>query len=357
MAAFDTYVCDNRTGVPTFPLVEAQVESITETLNDSEAMSFTIPQDAPNVREVDGIRREIQVRENLADGTNKVAFQGSVFRERGDQDSATFECGGLLSLIGRRYVDINTLVFTSVDQLYLGSQLILMAQDESVQAWRNFNIQPATFTNSGKIRSRIYNRSEHQNLLAILAEFPKLKDGFDYAIKVQPDGARLWTPYFPKRGTYKPEMALSYDQYGTRDIAKFEYSRDWEKLTTQAYCTGGSNGSVKFEQKYEDTASSAYWKAVLQTIVSEGSQKDVAWLLDKATQTVLTRRQPIFQPTVYTVRAPRDWWNLIDVGDTIPLVINRGRVVVSAVKRVVQKKLTIKTDVVDLTFESDDAAG
>lgn len=353
---FNTYVCNNRVGQPTWGLRDAVVQDITQTLNLPDSATFTVPQKGANVRYIDGIRREIQIREEIEGGLSEVAFQGTVANETGDKNTARFTCAGIDSLLSRRIVDRASLLFESVDQFYIASELVRLAQDQTFQGNRDFNIDFATVTGSGKIRSRKYNRTEHSDFLKLLSEFPTLKDGFDYRLEITPDGGRFFTPYFPKKGSFKPNLGLQFTEDGSRNITNFNYTRDWTKLATQVYCTGGSEGDVKFEENYEDVQSSAYWGAVLQSVISDGSQKDVAWLLDKATQTVLDRKQPIFQPTITTARAPRDYWRLVQVGDTIPVWIDWGRVLVVVSKRVAQKKLTIKGDIVDLTFESDDTA-
>lgn len=350
MPKLNTYV-SNRQGKRLHALPEANVQTITDNLYKGTSATISMAQTALNADKIEGLSKEIQVWEELSDGTEENVFVGVVDTETGDINNCTFNCLGLESLFGRRIIDDATLTYTDVDQLYIATQLIIALQSEATQANRDYNIDFATYAMSGKIRRRIYLREEHKTYLELLQEFPGLDDGFDWAIHMQPDGARWWTPYYPKRGSFKPHLALQITDDGTRGITNFSYSRSWQKLATHVYVTGGASNGVKKEQNYEDVAASVTYD-VSQTVLSEGSQEDLPWLLDKAKRSTDERKKPVFQPTITVGRTPIDYRRVCDVGDTIPVHIDRGRAQVLETKRVAEKKWNIKEDTIDLTFES-----
>jgi hypothetical protein len=344
----DVYVTDYEEVLK--PLTTAQVDNVTETLNDVPTMNFSISQDEPNASYIGGMKREIRVVESLGNGiAPEIVFQGPVVSESGDSNIANFQCEGVATHLNDRRIDDASLYITSIEQRTIGYMLIAYAQSEATQANRDFNISYASFTGTTHIRSRDYNREEHPVILDLLKEFPTLQDGFDWDIVIAPDGARVWTPYYPKKGSYKPELAVQYELGGQRGLTDFTYKRDWKRITTEAYGVGGvSDGMTREEQRYEDVAASAE-HGVRQRVVSDSST-DRPWLLDKATKEVNTFKNAVFLPQVKTVRVPLDYRRLITTGDTIPVSISRGRVQEVGVRRILQKSWSPKEDAVDLTF-------
>jgi hypothetical protein len=350
----DTYVTDYANVLK--PLTTAQVGSITDTLNEPPSCDFQISQDEPNASWIGGLKREIRVVESLGSGiTPEIVFQGPVLSEDGDNNVANFQCEGVLTHFNDRIIDDASLLCTSIEQRTIGYMLLAYAQSEATQANRDLNVDYASFAGTTHIRSQNYDREEHAVILDLLREFPTLVDGFDYEIVIQADGARLWTPYYPKKGSYKPELALQFELGGQRGITSFSYRRDWKSLATQVYCVGGTDGITRQEQNYEDTAASDE-HGVRQRVMSD-SNLDTDWLLALATKKVNTFKQPVFLPQIKTARVPIDYRRLLQTGDTIPIVISRGgRVQETGVRRVLQKSWNVADDTLDVTFTEVDAA-
>lgn len=349
MGQIEVYVT-NYLGKRLYPLPEASVTQITETLNDVETCTFSIPQDAPNATQIDGYSREIQVWEVLEDGYTELVFCGTPVSESGDANKATFECEGVLGHLATRIVDRMSLLYTSIEQRTIGWNLVAYAQDESVQANRDLNIDSATFTGTTKIRSRNYDREQHATILDLLKEFSSLKDGFDFSIEVQGDGSRLWTPYFPSKGSLLSDLRVELTEAESRGMLGFTYQRAYKPITTHAYVTGGQDlSSQRSEQNFEDVAASAS-RGVRQAVFTEGNETDPPWLLDRAKRITDARKNPVLLPTITVGRYPLDMRRLVKVGDQLPILIKRGRAQVETARRVIQKKWNLENDTVELTL-------
>ena len=344
----DVYVT-NYSGAWLAALPEASIENITQTLNEPDSMDFSLPQGSPGAEMIGGWETEIQVREVVeAEGINEIVFQGPMVSESGNQHTASFKCEGVLSHFGTRIVDRTSLLYTSIEQRTIALELINYAQSETVQANRNFNVVGAPFSGITQVRSRNYPREEHAFILDLLQEFPTLNNGFDFDIVIQPDGARWWTPYHPKKGSVLTDLKVEMDETDSSGVVDFSYRRDYKRLATHIYATGGSSGDVKFEENFEDIAASATYK-VRQDVVSEGGQLDVAWLLARATREVGQRKRPILVPVITMSRYPIDYKRKVHTGDYLPLRIQRGRISITEPRRVLQKKWNIAPDTVSLS--------
>ena len=344
----DVYVT-SYSGAWLAALPEASIENTTETLNEPDSMDFSLPQGSPGSEMIGGWETEIQVREVIeSEGINEVVFQGPMVSESGNQHTASFNCEGVLSHFSTRIIDRTSLLYTSIEQRSIALELINYAQSEAVQANRSFNVVSAPFSGTTQLRSRDYKREEHAVILDLLQEFPNLDNGFDFNIVIQPDGARWWTPYHPKKGSVLSDLKIEMDERDAGGVVDFSYRRDYKRLATHVYATGGSSGDVKFEENFEDTTASATYK-VRQDVVSEGGQKDTAWLLARAKREVGQRQRPILVPEITMSRHPIDYRRKVQTGDYLPLRIQRGRLNITEPRRVLQKRWNVQSDTVTFT--------
>lgn len=336
MSEVEMWVTD-RHGDKIAPLPDANLGDMGWILNDSDTMEFTIDPLSEGAVEIEGIAREIQV---WLDGS--LEWTGTPWGLDGNSQEITVTCEGLESLFTKRFVDRMSMFYTSIDQFSIAWDLLNYAQSEAVEANRDFFIDASNFQPSGVVRSREWKREEHPNILDCLKEFDSriLKNGFDWEIIVTQDGGRFWTPYYPKKGQPRPEQAIEWDSEGERNISDFNWNEDFVGLATLAYVTGGSHTidgvTVKMEGKHEDVEASEYW-GQMQTVMSDGSQMDVAWLDDKAEQEVESRKDP---KVVTEITAALGVENLklgdVKTGDWVPVKIDHGRVQVDAWHRVTE---------------------
>lgn len=314
-------VCD-RSGVPFCELPRAQLDSVQWRLNDVGSASFTMSPLDELASQILLYKRELQV---WYDG--QVRWQGPLMDIQGDPEQMEVSAESLETYFQDRYVDDATLTYTNIDQLSIAWNLVNFAQTGTN---RSFNIVSSGFGASGVNRLREYKRNDHANILDLLKEFPELNSGFDWAIIPLSDGQRQFTPYYPKRGTAKPNHALEWG----KNIKTFRYVESTVDMANQVYATGGTNGDVKFEQNYMDAAAAAEY-GVKQAFVSDATQKDVNWLLARATREVAQRKAPIVTPDLTLIRTvDLDLLFQVEVGDTVPVYIDHGRYQISGDYRI-----------------------
>lgn len=345
----------DRTGAEIAPVPDLNWESVTYTLNDSGESSFGGDPLADNMREIKTLKREIQLWE---DGTLRAWHVP--WTRSGNPAQVTWTAEGVLSLFKKRFVTNTSLLYTSIDQLAIGWDLLRYAQDAVVGPFRDFNIDPAVFALSGVVRSRNYEREDHSMIYDLIREFPDLENGFDFEIVTLPTGQRLWTPHYPRKGEFKPQFRLYWEEGGERANITFEDKEDATPIATKAYAVGGSAGDVRFEENWEDLVASEEY-GVMESILSEGDQKDVQWLEDRARSEVNLRKAPLLQPTVTIDR----WWELpqpdgsvevIDMldnlveGDSVPLLIDHGAYDYDATYRIYSRTWNISPDNISITF-------
>lgn len=308
-----------RDGTPRGEVSDATVTSVTFPNSDVGAATITIPPKGRGADLIQLLETDLQIYE----GDDLLGWY-TPWRDTGSPDMSSIECEGFGSLFTKRIVDRGSLLFTNIEQTAIAAALVDYAQDESVQANRDFFVYPTNIPVLTKIRSRDYSRWEHKTILDLLKEFPKLEDGFDWDF-ISPDGVnRQFVVYYPRRGGPKPNIVLEWDEYGTKGISTYTWNEDAVPVITEAWVTGGSSGDVKFEQNYEDLAASARF-GVMQGVISEGAQKDIAWLMDRAVREVGSRNKPIKKPDVSVVRIPEDYRKLLGPGDSPWIDIDNGR--------------------------------
>lgn len=310
-----------RTGQLVQEITSARVDQIVWELNAAGSARITVPTMEPRLSDLVIGLHEIQVWRN-----DQLWWWGIPLRVGGDHQKLTIELEGLLAYFDWRYLTYTSLQYTSIDQLSIGWNLLSHAQSSPNTSW---NIGAANYPLSGRIRSREYKRDEHPNILDALREFPELDDGYDFDIVTDPTGTRLWTPYYPRKGTSRPNMVLEWG----RNIVAFSHTEDGLQLANHVYATGGSNGEIKFEQNHRDEASIAY-RGQWQAIVSEGSQMDISWLKDRAVKEVEERKNPVVIPSITVVNQPVEVVSTLRTGDTVPISIQHGRVRVDGNYRV-----------------------
>lgn len=332
-------------GVNIAELVNAELTEVTWELNGAGSAKFTMKADDPQVTTpVLGVHEGKIV---ISDGTTTRVFVGPVQTCDSTPKICTFSIEGLEAYFRDRIIDDATLEYTSLDQNTIAINLANFAQSESTQANRDMNIDIGSFTLSGKIRSRRYERNDHQVIYDLLNEFPELDDGFDWGVEPLPNGLRNFMCYNPQRGVFLSEIAFEWDVNGTRNLKGYKVDESCLNLTTHSYVTGGTNGAIKFEENFEDTAKSALYK-VRQRVISEGSQKDVAWLLDKAVKEVQLQGQPEVVPQITAIESPTNIVLLVQPGDSAKVRIQSGRVNINATYRFVSMSWKPKEDVVEL---------
>lgn len=310
----------NQDGDHLEELTDAQLSSVKWSLNGIGEINFTMSQDDERVdHPLLGIH-EVQV----ISPSYPYAWQGPILKCGNVPGIASFTAYTVEQYFLGRFVLNASLVYTSMDQFSIAAAVVNAMQAGTDQ---DRNIVPATVPLSGRVRSRTYDRWDHPNAWDILSEFPTLADafgnstGFDHAVLVYKDGRREWTPFYPGRGTVRDEPVLEWN----RNVTDFSVPEDATNLANRTYCTGGSNGDIKFENNFRDAATATQY-GEWQQIIEAGQQRDVAVLLEKAQDYTTKHKYPIVFPDITAVEVPDTLLGVLDVGDWLPVRIKRGRV-------------------------------
>jgi hypothetical protein len=362
-------------GTPLGEIPQAQLNSVEWVCSGIGNIDFTIKQNNLRVSDIILHRHEARL---LIDGwprATEVPWQGPILDDDQDDQNVNFTGQSIEYYLTKRYMDFNSLYldgstlngdgtvtpasvgFPGYDQLTIAWSLMQYAQGQATigvtatNANKNMRITAPSFPTTIN-RLRQYLRENHQQIFELLSEFPGLVDyttgvanGFDWNIICGIDGSRVWTPYYPQRGSVKADLTLEYG----RNLLKFKVKESAVNFATRAICTGGSDGQSKLENEYNDAANSATYGEMMG-VLSDGTQLDPTELGSKARAYVTARNHPVIDPSLEAVRVPVELLGQLQPGDTVPVSIHRGRTQIEANFRIKSVKWTPRPNVVILTF-------
>lgn len=278
-------------------LPAASVDKVDWSLYTPGAASLSFISNDPSLAELRPGEREIQVifKDCIRPDTGYPEMWWGIAAQAEDTPGGiAYDYESLESWFGCRGIETASLEYSNIDQFDIGAALVALAQ---TGANMDLNISTYAPVLSGILRYRKYQRDQHPYILDLLSEFPKLRNGFEWEVYVDPTGLRQWRPYYPYRGTHQLDYRFEYPE---GNVVDYNRRRDFKGMRTRVYATGGSSGIVKFEQSYEDITASAQW-GVRFGVVSDGTQKDLVWLQDMAREEVDLKKNPLADYTV-TVR-------------------------------------------------------
>lgn len=262
----------------------------------------------------------------------------------GDTSRLTFECEGVLSWFHYAYYTGLSINAFATDQFNL---LYNLAEWAQAQPNGDRHIDSAAVPGSGIFRGRptFGEGGDYPNIYDLFQEFPKLYQGFDFDVVLFNDGRREITPFYPNKGSRKPQYALEFDERGRKWVEGIEgYKEDGFSMATDVYNTGGTvtdestdpDTQYKVVGHYEDTTSSGSPKYGRMTkVMSDGQIIDLGWLNDRAHEEEILRGQPI---TTSGLVVSEDLLGLIDTGDVLPCRINYGRLKMNGDYRIMSIK-------------------
>ncbi len=329
-------------------LVGATVEEVTWALNRPGHAKISFDPLSPDAAMIELSLCELQIwiNESLALGHCVVPRGVS-----GNTEKIVFEAEGLLSYFEYAYFstydgtgiippDTPLLHWSAQDQFYIAVQMVEWAQSQPNGDRR---IDTGSFGASGVFRSRTVFRDSFENVYDALQEFPKLYQGFDFDVRLYDDGRREFWPYYPTKGSYKPEYRLELDQRGRRFV---ETISSWKESTlnqaTQIYNTGGTitdtvaepDVQYKVVGHYEDlTVDGSPKYGRLTKVISSGQIIDLGWLNARAHEEELLRGEPV---TMLNLTVSSQLLGLISTGDVLPINIDFGRIQVKGNYRIMQ---------------------
>lgn len=300
-------------------LTEAKLDEIWWDLNGFNGAKVSMSPLAVGAKEVLTNKTELFIRI----GTEYMAVVPRA--KGGDLSSCTFECEGVASYFSYMYIT-DDLDFVDIDQFTIAWTLINAGQT-GTNADRN--IDAGSFSESGILRDRSYKGDELPNVADMLKNLTELQDGIDWEVKTLGDGRREWWPYYPSRGTFKPQFAIEIDRWGRSFGAQLAgFKEDGFAQFTRAFVTGATVRDDTVEPptedkligSYEDTAASAEFGRMTKSF-SEGSIDSINWLNDQAEGNVAVSKAPYKIPDLAVSAV---LLGQVFPGDTIPVRIDYG---------------------------------
>lgn len=233
--------------------------------------------------------------------------------------------GGTINVDANSLTLMESISFYNTDQTAIAGSWVTHAQD-TVYGKSNLNILTNTAA-SGVLVDRHKQFAEHENIGSALEEWPALDNGFDYSIVITPT-TRTFTTHFPKKGSFKPELGLN-----EAHLIDWIYSEDGETGISSLTVLGEGDGPDREEGGAVDAA--AFENGlILEDVISAPTGTDVDSLDRYATERLRVLKTPR-SLSVTTSEVKKNLIGLLDVGDTIPMDIDMGHVVVTGNWRVI----------------------
>lgn len=337
------WVRDKNTG-DRWLLPEVSIDEVEEELNGVGGAKLSFDPLGENATQIKLGERELE----LWEGSDQI-FAGPMNDIAGNSRRLTLQADGLWDYIKYRFVLQDNLIYEDTEQLTIAANLITYAQSAAQGNNPDLRITLAGFAASGILRTREYISERKHNLFEALAEFSTLEEGFDQAIMLQPNGTRVWTPFFPFRGEVK-DVPLEYG----REIIDYNYKESYRKRATKIAATGGVAEQVdgerlKQEFTFEDTVASDRY-GVSVGVLPSGSRSDLPWLEARARSAVARRKAPLRVPEITIDNSKTPVRHIYSVGDWAPVRIDHGRVQIAGVYRIQKKVWLPSANQVKFTF-------
>jgi hypothetical protein len=157
---------------------------------------------------------------------------------------------------GGMYIDNVQLTFNEQTSFFEKDQGVILkgivehAQDENYDK-SDLNIEYAGPTNTGILRERIYEHSEHGMIGDAIDEFPTLHQGMDWSVEPSLTGPRKFMAYYPTKGTRRSDIRFRFDT----NIVDYTVDSDGIRVSNSIVVLGEGEGSDREEGGSVDTLS------------------------------------------------------------------------------------------------------
>lgn len=297
------------------------IETVTATIDENTPRDVWLPLEAVMVAPVTGNAEFVQVVLYCPDG--------AIFWDR-----ATLTIDEGLRFHGQDQADIVAGIVEHLqDEAYAKTYLNL---------WTD---TPAT----GVLRDRTYLHHEHINGADAIGEFATLANGLDISVAYEPYRRTVRT-HHPARGSFRPAYALELG----RNIADFAWTFDGESAASQVIVLGSGDGSDREEASatVDPLADDAYAEGLtLETVFTAPPSTLIDSLDDVAAETLAVAIAPEVLAVTCTSPAPgqADPVGVVAVGDTVPVRIRAGSLIIDETYRIVELTIT-PDDTLELTL-------
>jgi hypothetical protein len=340
-------------------LVDARGRRLDQAWNTAAQLTFTLNEDSPAAKMIVELTQDVMAwRWDDQTGADVCVFRGIITQGEDEltEQSATvtFTCHDYLKMFERRLVT-STIALTGFDQDTLAN--VLIGQATSPQASNGTSFLPGGFLPvysvavnpagasrgaSGILRDRTY--PPQTVIYEALDDLARVISGFDYDIlpaagrpPVSPwpylDALRIFYPY---QGILRSSPALVYGSTVsgvTRTVNSGDYGNYWRVL--------GNNGSSDpaapqlFSEAW-NADSNDITRIPIGTWMTGDNAADVSIqsTLDQQAQGDLALAGLVVPSYSLTLRPGAYSWGNPNMGDVVPLVIQKGRLNVSTTVRV-----------------------
>jgi hypothetical protein len=230
---------------------------------------------------------------------------------------------------------------TATDAATIIGGIVDYAQDRGAftHGKSDLNIGHSTPTTGVKM-ARTYQFVEHRNIGDALQEFTR--SGVCDMEVVITDTTRTFTTSTPTKGTYKPDLAFTFDT----TVADFTWSFDGETAANVVVVLGPGNDPSRPEGGATDP--SVFGGLTVEAVETAGDDITTGHLDDRAAELLRARRRPeILEVTTYPHSAHIGG---LVTGDTVPVTISHGDIDISGDWRVVDVALNPATDQATFTL-------
>lgn len=338
-------------------LTTARGRNLALAWNSPGQLTFSVDGDSPNAPQIQELATDVLAwRWDETSGSDKLIFRGVVDHSEdqitADAATVTFVAHDYIALLTRRILT-TTYTCTGNDQDLIVSDLVGRARNATASSGTSFN--PGSYlplqvlpvnpdgsvrsSGSGQLRDRTYTASSQIGQL--VDDLSKVINGFDYDMLPLGGGSGSATVdslriFYPQQGLTRTDLAL---QYGstisglTRTVSSADYANYQRVL--------GNNGSSdpNAAQLYAEA-----WNADANNITvnpvglwqSADNAADViiqSSLNDKAAGDLNLSGLLVPSYTV-TMRPGAYRWGYPNMGDTVPLIVRKGRLNVNTTVRV-----------------------
>lgn len=326
------------------PLPAADVRSLTMALDEPPEVDLGLHADhARSLQVTPGA--EVHVYE---DGNPVPLFMGPPWKVRRGKGTRilTVTAAGIESVFHRRFIRA-TLASSAAEQFQIAWDVIAHTQAEP---GGDLNVTADVWTPSGVTRDQTYHPYSLTTVHEALHAFRSIQGGFDWAVVPASANSRLWTPYYPQRGTLR-DRQVGYGPHTAGNVADYSGTVSMEGMVTRGFVTGSGDGPNRLIGSYADPDLGTT-KALLEDHRAGSSSMEQQATADGYAQEMVEARSvPLTTVDSVDVTGPLAFVQSLRPGDTVPVRIDDGWFQVDATYRVTKVRWPGTFDRATLTLE------
>jgi hypothetical protein len=331
-------------------LADARGRRLTQAWNTPATLTFTMDGHSQAAGVIEELFHDVVAwRWDDQIGQEFAVFRGPITQSE-DQLSeqahvVTYTCHDYAAVLQRRLLTA-TYTVTARDQDLIAGDLLGLGSSASSSSGTSFspasylpvnlyaaNPNGSTRGLSGRTRDRTYYGS--QNVGQALDDLAKIINGFDWDVQPSATGTTdLLRVFYPQQGITRSDMALQYGSTVAR-VTRAVNSADYANYVRVL----GNNGSAtptpqKFGEHWDATATSIATPVGLWMSADDAADVTVQSTLDEKASGDLALDQILVPHYTLGLSAEAYTWGNPNMGDTVPLIIQSGRLNVNTSVRV-----------------------